>query len=97
MMTSLLESPAPAGRPTDAHAYLQRYAVDILDVLRAKEDKSLGTKLISISTEPTNPDLIALYSASRLATMGPELQGQVQAPKKVLDSWSKRVLGGVRR
>ena len=24
--------------------------------------------------------------------MGPELQGQVQAPKKVLDSWSKRVL-----
>ncbi len=92
MMTSLLESPAPEGRPTDAHAYLQRYAVDVLDVLRGKGDKSLGTKLISISTEPNNPDLIALYSASRLAAMGPELQGQVQQPKKVLDSWSKRVL-----
>jgi hypothetical protein len=92
MMTALLDSPAPSGRPADAHAYLQRFAVDILDVLRTKEDKSLGSKLISISTEPTSPDLIALYSASRLATMGTELQGQVPAPKQVLDSWSKRVL-----
>jgi hypothetical protein len=93
MMTSLLDSPAPQGRPVDAHAYLQRYAVDILDFLRANEDKSLGTKLISISTEPSNHDLIALYSASRLAALGPEMQGQVKEPKKVLDSWAKRVLG----
>jgi hypothetical protein len=93
MMTSLLDSPAPEGRPADAHAFLQRYAVDILDVLRANEDKSLGTKLISISTEPSNPDLIALYSASRLAALGPEMKGQVKEPKKVLDSWAKRVLG----
>ncbi len=93
MMTSLLDSPAPEGRPADAHAYLQRYAVDILDVLRANEDKSLGTKLISISTEPSNPDLIALYSASRLASLGPEMQGQVKEPEKVLESWAKRILG----
>lgn len=92
MMTSLLESSAPSGRSANAHAYLQRFAVDILDTLRAKDDKALGTKLISISTAPTSPDLIALYSASRLATMGPELQGQVTAPKAVLDSWSRRVL-----
>jgi hypothetical protein len=91
-MTQLLESPPPAGRSPQAHAYLQRYAVDILEIFRPQQDASLGVKLISISTEPKNPDLIALYSAARLGAMGATLQGQVNAPETVIDSWSRRVL-----
>jgi hypothetical protein len=91
-MKKLLASDPPAGRSEAAHAYLQRFAVDILDVLRKKEDSDLGMKLINISTEPTKPDLIALYSASRVGTMGEALKGKVARPEKVLESWSTRAL-----
>ncbi len=91
-MTKLLDSSPPAGRSPAAHAYLQRFAVDILDTLRGKQDKSLGVKLISMSTEPSNPNLIALYSASRIGAMGADSKGEVNAPEKVLESWSQRVL-----
>lgn len=92
MMSDLLEASPPQSRSELAHAYLQRFAVDILDVLQTAEDKTLGTKLISVSTQPANPDLIALYSASRLAKMGPQLQGQIDSPETVLNSWAKRTL-----
>ena len=92
-MNDLLAAEPPAGRSPEAHAYLQRFAVDILDMFRPQNDTALGMKLISVSsTEPKNPDLIALYSASRLASMGTDLKGQVGCPEQVLDSWSKRVL-----
>lgn len=91
-MADLLQAEPPEGRSPKAHAYLQRFAVDMLDVLRPKDDKSLGTKLISISTEPKRPDLIALYSAARVGSMGAELKGQVAAPDDVLKNWSMRAL-----
>ena len=91
-MSALLAAQTPQGRNPQAHAYLQRFAVDILDTLRPAEDNSLGTQLISISTEPKRPDLIALYSASRFGPYGPALQGQVAEPRKVLNSWGNRVL-----
>ena len=92
MMIELLDAPAPSNRSKSAHAYLQRFAVDIADRLRGNQDKALGAKLISISTEPSKPGLIALYSASRLGSMGDELKGQVNNPEDVLKSWSRRVL-----
>ncbi|MGI9473663.1 MAG: hypothetical protein ACR2NZ_19125 [Rubripirellula sp.] len=90
MMNDLLDAPTPNGRPENAHAYLQRYAVDIIDRLRDDQDKSLGTKLVSISTEPSKPNLIALYTASRIGSWGSELNGQVDKPEDVLQSWSRR-------
>ena len=91
-MTTLLSSAAPAGRDAKAHAYLQRFAVDILDTLRADQDNTLGTQLVSISTDKKRPDLIALYSAAKSGSYGPAMQGQVAEPKKVLTSWGQRVL-----
>ena len=91
-MNDLLTSSAPAGRNQKAHAYLQRFAVDIIDTLRPAADNSLGTQLISISTEPDQPDLIALYSASRFGSFGPAMQGNGPEPTKVLNSWGHRVL-----
>lgn len=91
-MNELLDAKPPANRSDKAHAYLQRFAVDILDVLRANEDSSLGEKLIAISTERSRPDLIALHSAARLGDMGATLKGKIANPDQVLDRWSRRVL-----
>jgi hypothetical protein len=92
LSAELIDADPPQGRSPDAHAYLQRFAVDILAMLRPNQDKTLGVKLISISTEPSNHDLIALHSAARLGAMAKELQGQVDAPEAVLESWSRRAL-----
>ncbi|MDE0866844.1 MAG: hypothetical protein OSA98_23955, partial [Rubripirellula sp.] len=89
MMTALLDSDAPPQRKRKVHAYLQRYAVDILDRLGSDEDKDLGVKLISISTAPTKPKLIALYSASKIGSMGEALKGQVAEPEIILKSWAR--------
>ncbi|MGC6445566.1 MAG: hypothetical protein ACON5J_04010 [Rubripirellula sp.] len=91
-MTSLLNAPAPTGRNEKAHAYLQRFAVDILDLVRPAEDNSLGTQLVSISADSSRPDLIALYSAARSGAYGASMPGEVAEPKKVLNSWGQRVL-----
>lgn len=91
-MTKLLESPAPAGRDADVHAFLQRYAVDILTLLRANNDAALGEKLISISTTPNKSSLIALHSAAKIGELGKELKGKVTEPDKVLSRWSAMAL-----
>lgn len=92
MMNQLLDSKPPAGRSAEAHAYLQRFAVDINDKLRKQGDTALGQKLISISTEESIPSMIALHSARRAGEMGKELKGKVSDPSGVLNSWSRRTL-----
>ncbi len=91
-MTDLLAAPAPAARSDDAHAYLQRYAVDMLDLLRPQDDPGLGVQLIGISTQAKKPNLIALHSMARLGRMSKELQGKVDKPDVLLESWSARAL-----
>ncbi len=91
-MTALLDSKPEMFRTDRSHAYLQRYAVDILSSLRAANDSSLGSKLISISTKADSLDLIALHSAARIGELGKQLQGKVADPEKVLSSWSTRAL-----
>ncbi|MCG8652117.1 MAG: hypothetical protein MI861_19920 [Pirellulales bacterium] len=91
-MANLLASEPPPGRSVVAHAYLQRFAVDMLDLLRPQQDSGLGVQLISISTESDKHDLIALHSTARLGAMSQELQGKVAAPGDVLKSWSGRAL-----
>ncbi|MDA9859574.1 hypothetical protein N9D23_15850, partial [Rubripirellula sp.] len=88
----LLDSAPPAGRSQKAHAFLQRSAVDILDVLKPQDDKQFATKLVSLSTESSQPDLIALYAAQRLGAMAADLQGQVDKPEDLVQSWTKRIL-----
>jgi hypothetical protein len=92
IMNQLLSEEVPLGRSPDAHAYLQRFAVDILETLRAKGDSALGEKLILISTEKSQPDLIALHSAAGIAAIGSDLKDKVANPSKVLESWSRRAL-----
>lgn len=90
-MKKLLDEPTPSNRAAKAHAYLQRYAVDILDMLAGPSDKTLATQLIGISSNPNSPDLIALHSASKFGSMS-QLQGTVPAAATVLESWSKLAL-----
>ena len=90
-MKKLLDEPLPAYRSAKAHAFLQRYAVDMLDLLSAPNDRTLATQLVGISTNAEIPDLIALHSAARFGSMG-QLQGSVPAATTVLESWSKRAL-----
>ena len=91
MMTALLDSKAPVNRTDRVHAYLQRYAVDILQQLGSSEDdgKQLGVKLIGISTAPENEELIALYSAAKIGSLGGSLKGQVDKPEDVLKGWAR--------
>ncbi|MFK8111940.1 MAG: hypothetical protein AB8B91_07045 [Rubripirellula sp.] len=89
-MTSLLEAEPPKDRDAAAHAYLQRYAVDILDILRPAADTALGSKLVGISQDPKNHSLIALYSASKLGPMGSALKDKIDKPEDLLNSWAMR-------
>lgn len=91
-MAKLLESEAPEGRSESAHAYLQRFAIDVLDVLRDPADKQLGEQLVAISTERKRPDLIALYSAARLGRFNGQLGDAVGSPANILEKWSARAL-----
>ncbi|MGB7343518.1 MAG: hypothetical protein WBD20_04860 [Pirellulaceae bacterium] len=91
-MQQLLDSEAPEGRSKDAHAYLKRFAVDILASLRGATDADLSKKLISISTETKQHDLIALHSAARLGAMAEDMKGNVGSSAKVLDSWAIRAM-----
>ncbi|WDQ19388.1 hypothetical protein [Rhodopirellula sp. P2] len=95
LMTDLLDAPAPADRDPKAHAYLQRFAVDILHYVSTPQDTTLGKQLISISTNEEQPDLIALYSASQLGDMTTQLKGQVADTEGVLKSWSRRAFDTV--
>ena len=89
-MNKLLSSEPPAGRSAKAHAYLQRYAVDMLAVLKADKDPSLGMKLISISVQEEKPDLIALHSAASAGAMSSDMAGKVTNANEVVISWTKR-------
>ncbi|EMI47230.1 hypothetical protein RRSWK_00236 [Rhodopirellula sp. SWK7] len=94
-MNKLLAAEPPKSRDAKAHAYLQRFAVDILNILRAPNDASLGTQLISISTAEDNPDLIALYSAAKLGSFQTGLQGKVEDPSAVTKQWSVRAFNAL--
>lgn len=95
-MTTLLEAEAPASRDPAAHAYLQRFAVDILDMLRPPQDTTLGDKLVSISTNPDKHNLIALYSASKLGPMGTAMKDKIAEPDALLNSWAIRAYEALR-
>ncbi|MEO1615649.1 MAG: hypothetical protein AAFV88_07375 [Planctomycetota bacterium] len=89
-MNELLTSPAPADRDPLAHAFLQRYAVDILRYLNS--DAELGKQLVSISTEDANPNLIAMHSISEFGRIPAKLDEGAVDTEAVLKKWSARVL-----
>lgn len=91
LMKALLNDAPPEGRSAAAHAYLQRYAVDILGSLLPKQDTSLATQLVSISSTVERPDIIALYSASTLGQLDQTLAGSAPEPSTILSNWSKRI------
>lgn len=91
-MEQLLQSNPPTERSDQAHAYLQRFAVDILDLLRPQDDPTLGVQLVGLSTQKTRPNLIALHSIARLGSMSQVMQGKIDQPADVLNSWTARAL-----
>ena len=92
MMNELLSAPVPDDRTEKSHAFLQRYAVDILEYLRTDNGPAIAKELVSISTDLDRDDLIALHSAARFGSMkSEELAGQVPDAGKVVDSWTVRV------
>ncbi len=94
-MKDLLQAPSAPGRSPAAHAYLQRYAVDILSVL-ANPNASADTTntLVAISTKTENPNLIAAYAASKMSVLQPNKQ-KVNQPSQVLKVWAGRAADAV--
>ncbi|TWT50357.1 hypothetical protein Pla22_30990 [Rubripirellula amarantea] len=90
LMTNLLGSEPPAGRSPQAHAYLQRYAVDSLYYLQPEGDAAFGDMLVNISTNDDSADLIALHTVARLGSMPKSMEGKVKSPETVLAKWAKR-------
>jgi hypothetical protein len=90
MMLQLAESEPPQGRSPEAHAFMQRYAVNILNILANPNGspKTIET-LVSLSTTAEKPNLIAAYAASKIGQLKPG-QGKVNEPTKVLSSWAAR-------
>lgn len=86
----LVESEPPVGRSPAAHAFLQRYAVDMLTLL-ADPNSSAKTAetFVSISTQATKPSLIAAYAASKIGRLQPG-KAKVNNASKVLASWAAR-------
>ena len=83
----------PKGRSDSAHAFLQRYAVDILGQLRDPQDASFGTQLISITQDvQQRPNVVALHSAAKLADVSNSLKNKVNQPGDILRSWTQRLL-----
>ncbi len=94
-MKDLLQTPAPAGRSADAHAYLQRYAVDIVSQLENPNASADTTNtLVAISTKAENPNLIAAYAASKIGVLQPGKQ-KVNQPSQVLKTWAGRAADAV--
>ncbi len=91
-MQTLLKAEPPEGRDEAVHAYLQRFAVDILADLRQAADPVLGKTLVSISSKTENHDLIALHSAAQLGAMSADLKGSVGSTSDLLSSWSVRAM-----
>ena len=87
-----LDRPADPTSDPDAHAYVQRYAVDIIDRLTDLKDPAFGTQLISVSTNEETPHLLALHSASRVAERGASMKGQIDDITAVTNAWAGRLL-----
>jgi hypothetical protein len=65
LMLKLAESQPPAGRSPEAHAFLQRYAVRILNNLaNPSVTPKTAETLVSLSTTAEQPNLIAAFAAS---------------------------------
>ena len=90
LMMELANSEPPAGRSPSAHAFMQRYAVDILNVL-ANPNASPDTAktLVALSTDKAKPSLIAAYAASRIAVLQPG-KATVDKVPEVLQVWAGR-------
>lgn len=91
-MQTLLRSKTPEGRQDEAHAFMQRYAVDVLRYLLPTRDTSFAKELVSVSADPERSELITLYAASHLGDLPQSVSGAAGDPKNVLPNWSKRAL-----
>jgi hypothetical protein len=89
-MFALAEAAPPAGRDPAAHAFLQRYALDILYVLNDQNSaQKLTDTLIQLSSDPNADPVISLYAAQKLARIGQELQPIAQ-PTDLAVAWSAK-------
>ncbi len=89
-MLQLAKSDPPATRSAEAHAFMQRYAIDMLSILADPNAfAETAQTLVSLSTAKEKPSLIAAYAASKVGQFQPG-KAKVNQPSKVLDSWAAR-------
>ena len=90
---ALLNAAPPAGRDPMAHAFMQRYAVDIVTQLSV--DKAISQKLLVLSSKDDRPDLIALYLMGAAGTMPGKIElGNVKVDD-LLQQWGTRAMGSL--
>ncbi len=92
MMLALANEPTPANRTPEGHAYLKRYALDILQVLYTPEQgKAITDAFVKLSTSPDEPTVISLYATAKLARLK-EVK-QLPAANDVAKAWTANIAG----
>lgn len=90
MMLELANAPVPANRTPEGHAFLQRYALDILSALYTPElSEQITAAFVKLSTSPDAPDIISLYATARLPRLA--ALDKIQAPQDVAKAWTVNV------
>ena len=91
-MVQLAKSDPPAGRNPAAHAFLQRYAVDILAVLNNQQRSPEVTQtLVGLSSSPTASPVITLYAAESLGRLSRSKElTPIQQADRVVGAWANK-------
>lgn len=87
----LLVEPVPPTRSPAAHAFVQRYAIDIQDYLNA-DDAQAAAVMAKISADMNRHDLVALYAAEKFGRSPGAAKAKIDSPQSVLDSMTVRAM-----
>lgn len=90
MMLELANAPVPDNRTPGGHAYLQRYALDMLRVLYTEpRGPEITNAFVKLSTSSEVSPIISLYATAKLATLADG--AKVDAPTDVAKAWTANV------
>lgn len=96
-MMALVGSDPPEGRSPEAHAYMQRFAVDVLiQMADPNQSPRILQAIVSLANDREKPNLIAAYAAAKLGRLEGE-RAKVEQPDQLVKSWMARVADTIDR
>ncbi|WP_068136366.1 hypothetical protein [Roseimaritima ulvae] len=90
MMLELANAPVPENRTAKGHAFLQRYALDMLRVLYSPPRSAEITQaFVNLSTSSEVSPIISLYATAKLSSLAEG--AKVEAPTDVAKAWTANI------